>query len=70
MSSTLLTSGGDPIAVHLHQHDGDPAEPRPAVIVTASWLTVKEQMADHYAAVGFALDAVHEHFRSTLAGSR
>ena len=50
MSSTLLTSGGDPIAVHLHQSDGDPAERRPAVIVTGSWLTVKEQMADHYAA--------------------
>lgn len=48
--STLLTSGGDPIAVHLHQIDGDPAEPRPAVIVSGSWLTVKEQMADHYAA--------------------
>jgi uncharacterized protein len=50
VSSTLLISGGDPISVHLHQPDGDPAEPRPTAIVTGSWLTVKEQMPDHYAA--------------------
>jgi hypothetical protein len=50
VSSTFLTSGGDPIAVHIHRPDDDPAEPRPTVIVAGSWLTVKEQMADHYAA--------------------
>jgi uncharacterized protein len=50
MTSTLVISAGDPIAVHIHRPDGDPAEPRPAVIVAGSWLTVKEQMADHYAA--------------------
>jgi hypothetical protein len=49
VSSTFLISGGAPIAVHLHRPDGDPAEPRPAVVVVGSWLTVKEQMADHYA---------------------
>src|SRR6201992_1686316 len=50
VSSTLLISGGDLISVHLHQPDGDPAEPRPTAIVTGSGLTVKEQMPDHYAA--------------------
>jgi fermentation-respiration switch protein FrsA (DUF1100 family) len=49
VTSTVLTSGGDPISVRIHRPDGDLAEPRPTVIVTGSWLTVKEQMAGHYA---------------------
>jgi len=47
--STVLTSAGDPISVRVHRPDGDLAEPRPTVIVVGSWLTVKEQMAGHYA---------------------
>jgi fermentation-respiration switch protein FrsA (DUF1100 family) len=50
VSHTVLTVGDVPIVVRLHRPDGDPTEPLPAVIVTGSWLTVKEQMADHYAA--------------------
>lgn len=45
----VISSGDVPLAVHLHRQ-GDPLEPQPAVGVTGSWLTVKEQMADHYAA--------------------
>jgi hypothetical protein len=49
VTSTVLTSAGDPISVRVHRPDGDLAEPRPTVIVAGSWLTVKEQMARHYA---------------------
>ena len=47
--STVLTSAGDPISVRVHRPEGDSAELRPTVIVVGSWLTVKEQMAGHYA---------------------
>src|ERR1700742_1970460 len=50
VSSTLLISGGDPISVHLHQPDGDPAEPRPTAIVTGSWLAAEKKKPDPYAA--------------------
>jgi dienelactone hydrolase len=33
----------------LHLPDGAKASPAPVVVVTGSWLTVKEQMADTYA---------------------
>lgn len=44
----LIHSGGVPLAARLHTGPG--AGRRPAVVVTGSWLTVKEQMADRYAA--------------------
>jgi uncharacterized protein len=46
----LFSSGGVPLAGRVHRPAGDLAERQPAVIVTGSWLTVKEQMPDHYAA--------------------
>ncbi len=49
VSDYLISSGDVPLAVRVHRGDGDPLEPQPAVIVTGSWLTVKEQMADLYA---------------------
>lgn len=42
----LFFSGGVPIAGRLHHGP----VPGPAVVVTGSWLTVKEQMPDRYAA--------------------
>jgi uncharacterized protein len=50
VSDYLVMSGDVPLAVRMHRGDGDPLEPRPTVIVSGSWLTVKEQMADLYAA--------------------
>lgn len=50
MSTQVVCDGDVPLAVRVHHGGGDPQERRPAVIVTGSWLTVKEQMADHYAA--------------------
>jgi fermentation-respiration switch protein FrsA (DUF1100 family) len=41
--------GDVPLAGRIHRTTGDWAERQPAVLVTGSWLTVKEQMADHYA---------------------
>lgn len=46
----LLHSGGVPLAGHLHRRDDAGTQRQPAVVVTGSWLTVKEQMADRYAA--------------------
>jgi uncharacterized protein len=46
----LLTGGGTALAATLHRAAADLVEPQPAVLVTGSWLTVKEQMADLYAA--------------------
>ncbi|MEJ3657415.1 alpha/beta hydrolase [Actinomycetes bacterium KLBMP 9759] len=43
--------GGDvPLSARIHRNVEDLFEPQPAVLVTGSWLTVKEQMADRYAA--------------------
>lgn len=50
VSDFLVSSGDVPLTAHVHRPDGDPLEPRPTVIVTGSWLTVKEQMPDLYAA--------------------
>lgn len=50
VNDIVLPVAGVPLAVRIHRPEGDPAEPLPAVIVTGSWLTVKEQMPDHYAA--------------------
>ncbi|HEY0576127.1 MAG TPA: lysophospholipase [Pseudonocardia sp.] len=41
---------GIPLAATMHREPADLVEPQPAVIVTGSWLTVKEQMPDRYAA--------------------
>ncbi|WP_123788526.1 alpha/beta hydrolase [Phytoactinopolyspora halophila] len=46
----VFTSGGHPIAGRVHRQAGNVTERQPAVLVTGSWLTVKEQMADGYAA--------------------
>jgi uncharacterized protein len=47
ISEYIVVNGDVPLAVRMHRADD---EPRPAVVVTGSWLTVREQMADHYAA--------------------
>ncbi len=39
-----------PLAAHLHRDVDNLVTPQPTVVVTGSWLTVKEQMADRYAA--------------------
>jgi fermentation-respiration switch protein FrsA (DUF1100 family) len=49
-SSFLFTDAGVPLAGRMHRQTGDPFERQPAVVVMGSWLTVKEQMADLYAA--------------------
>ncbi|NEE00076.1 alpha/beta hydrolase [Phytoactinopolyspora halotolerans] len=46
----MFTSGGDTIAGRVHRRAESITERQPAVLVTGSWLTVKEQMADRYAA--------------------
>ena len=43
-------SGDVPLAGRMHRMTEDPSEPQPGVLVTGSWLTVKEQMAGRYAA--------------------
>ena len=45
-----LFTGGATLAATLHRQPADLVEPQPAVLITGSWLTVKEQMADLYAA--------------------
>jgi fermentation-respiration switch protein FrsA (DUF1100 family) len=50
VSTHVLINGDVPLVARQYRGDGDPAEPLPAVIVTGSWLTVKEQMAHRYAA--------------------
>jgi uncharacterized protein len=45
----LFFDGDVPLAGRIHRGAGDPLDRQPAVIVTGSWLTVKEQMADLYA---------------------
>ena len=44
-----LFTGGTSLAATLHRALPDLVEPQPAILVTGSWLTVKEQMADLYA---------------------
>jgi fermentation-respiration switch protein FrsA (DUF1100 family) len=48
--NTMVSAGDVPLAVRVHRPDADPTEPLPTVVVMGSWLTVREQMADHYAA--------------------
>jgi dienelactone hydrolase len=45
-----LFTGGTSLAATLHRTRTDLVEPQPTILVTGSWLTVKEQMADLYAA--------------------
>jgi AraC-like DNA-binding protein len=59
MAGTHLFINGDtPLAARVYRITDDIVERQPAVLVTGSWLTVKEQMADLYAgalaAQGFA----------------
>jgi hypothetical protein len=46
---TVVTSGGRPLAVRVHRAADAGWDPQPGVVVTGSWLTVKEQMPDLYA---------------------
>jgi fermentation-respiration switch protein FrsA (DUF1100 family) len=49
----VFTSGGATIVGRVHRQAEGPGgltERQPAILVSGSWLTVKEQMADHYAA--------------------
>jgi fermentation-respiration switch protein FrsA (DUF1100 family) len=48
-SDYLFFDGDVPLAGRIHRASGDLLDRQPAVIVTGSWLTVKEQMADLYA---------------------
>jgi fermentation-respiration switch protein FrsA (DUF1100 family) len=45
----LFSSGGLPIVGRVYRHAGSLNERQPGVLVTGSWLTVKEQMAARYA---------------------
>jgi fermentation-respiration switch protein FrsA (DUF1100 family) len=45
----LILNGDVPLSARIYRSGDDLTERRPAVLVTGSWLTVKEQMADHYA---------------------
>ena len=45
----VLFSAGTPLAATLHRNVDNLTEPQPTVVVSGSWLTVKEQMADRYA---------------------
>lgn len=49
-TSLVFLDGDVPLAGRLHTPAGRPPGPRPLVVVVGSWLTVKEQMADGYAA--------------------
>jgi fermentation-respiration switch protein FrsA (DUF1100 family) len=46
----LFFSGGVPLAGRMHRDPAAGVRRQPAVLVTGSWLTVKEQMPDRYAA--------------------
>ena len=46
----LFFSGGVPLAGRMHRDPAAGVDRQPAVLVTGSWLTVKEQMPDRYAA--------------------
>lgn len=45
----LFFNGDVPLAARVHRNTDDPFARQPAVIVSGSWLAVKEQMADLYA---------------------
>ena len=45
----LFLSGDTPLSARVYRATDDPFERQPAVLVSGSWLTVKEQMAHHYA---------------------
>ncbi|QYN32201.1 alpha/beta hydrolase [Pseudonocardia sp. DSM 110487] len=45
-----LFTGGTSLAATLHRSVPDLVEPQPTIVISGSWLTVKEQMADLYAA--------------------
>jgi hypothetical protein len=51
MSTTpfLIVNGDVPLFARIHRANDDLVDRQPAVIVTGSWLTVKEQMPDLYA---------------------
>jgi uncharacterized protein len=46
----LIPAGGVLLAGRIHRNVDNLTEPQPGVVVSGSWLTVKEQMADLYAA--------------------
>lgn len=46
----LFISGGVPLAGRMHRRADAGTDRQPAVVLAGSWLTVKEQMADRYAA--------------------
>lgn len=46
----LIPADGALLAGRIHRNTEDPTEPQPGIVVSGSWLTVKEQMADLYAA--------------------
>ena len=48
--SFVIPNGETALVARIHRADPDLTERQPAAIVTGSWLTVKEQMADLYAA--------------------
>src|SRR5260370_14515337 len=48
-SRSLLFHGEMPLSARVHRATGDLLERQPAVLITGSWLTVKEQIADRYA---------------------
>lgn len=45
----LIISGDTPLAARVYRNTDDPFERQPGVLITGSWLTVKEQMAHDYA---------------------
>lgn len=49
ISQYLIINGDTPLAARVYRNTDDPLERQPGVLVTGSWLTVKEQMAHTYA---------------------
>ena len=49
-TDVVVPHGDVPLAVRLHRPDGAGTARLPTVVCTGSWLTVKEQMPDLYAA--------------------
>lgn len=45
----LFLTGDTSLSARIYRDTDDPLRRQPAVIITGSWLTVKEQMADRYA---------------------
>ncbi|MET0387415.1 MAG: alpha/beta hydrolase, partial [Polyangiales bacterium] len=48
-TSTVFVSQGAALIGRIVRNTSDPSARQPAVVVAGSWLTVKEQMAVHYA---------------------